>query len=135
MKVLMQRSIEDVLADVRTHCRELLRSSDSRQAELRDAYKEALKYVEQNKDIIAYDMAVDGLEARESDRQAKEDRKIDKALEKRGIVLTGDNFEEYFKEFEKEADRQRSASIVTTEPYMTDKIRSPERDEPDLDRD
>ena len=80
-------------------------------------------------------MAVDGLEARESDRQAKEDRKIDKALEKRGIVLTGDNFEEYFKEFEKEADRQRSASIVTTEPYMTDKIRSPERDEPDLDRD
>jgi CheY-like chemotaxis protein len=131
----MQKSIEEIFADIRTHCRELLKSSDSRQAELRDAYKEALKYVEQNKDIIAYDMAVDGLEARESDRQAKEDRKIDKALEKRGIVLTGDNFEEYFKEFEKEADRQRSASIVTTEPYMTDKIRSPERDEPDLDRD
>ena len=131
----MQKSIEEIFADIRTHCRELLKSSDSRQAELRDAYKEALKYVEQNKDIIAYDMAVDGLEARESDRQAKEDRKIDKALEKRGIALTGDNFEEYFKEFEKEADRQRSASIVTTEPYMTDKIRSPERDEPDLDRD
>jgi CheY-like chemotaxis protein len=131
----MQKSIEEVLADVRTHCRELLKSSDSRQAELRDAYKEALKYVEQNKDIIAYDMAVDGLEARESDRQAKEDRKIDKALEKRGIVLTGDNFEEYFKEFEKEAERQMSASIVTSEPCMTDKIRSPEKDEPDLDRD
>ena len=131
----MQRSIEEIFADIRTHCRELLKSSDSRQAELRDAYKEALKYVEQNKDIIAYDMAVDGLEARESDRQAKEDRKIDKALEKRGIVLTGDNFEEYFKEFEKEAERQMSASIVTSEPCMTDKIRSPEKDEPDLDRD
>jgi CheY-like chemotaxis protein len=131
----MQKSIEEIFTDIRTHCRELLKSSDSRQAELRDAYKEALKYVEQNKDIIAYDMAVDGLEARESDRQAKEDRKIDKALEKRGIVLTGNNFEAYFKEFEKEAERQMSASIVTTEPCMTDKIRSPEKDEPDLDRD
>jgi hypothetical protein len=133
MKVLMQRSIEDVLADVRTHCRELLRSSDSRHAELRDAYKEALKYVEQNRDIIAYDMAVEKLETRESDSQAKEDDKIYKTLEKRGIVLTGDNFEEYFKEFEREAERQISASIVTTEPCMTDKIRSPEKDEPDLE--
>jgi hypothetical protein len=131
----MQKSIEEVLADIRTHCRELLKSSDSRQAELRDAYKEALKYVEQNKEIIAYDMAVDGLEARESERQAKEDDKIYKALEKRGIVLDGDNFEEFFKEFEKEAERQMSASIVTTEPCMTDKIRSPEKDEPDFDRD
>ena len=131
----MQKSIEEIFADIRTHCRELLKSSDSRQAELRDAYKEALKYVEQNKEIIAYDMAVDGLEARESDRQAKEDDKIYKALEKRGIVLSQDNWEEYFKEFEKEADRQRGASIVTTEPCMTDKIRSPEKDEPDLDRD
>jgi phytoene dehydrogenase-like protein len=75
------------------------------------------------------------LEARESDRQAKEDDKISKALEKRGIVLSQDNWEEYFKEFEKEAERQMSASIVTTEPCLTDKIRSPEKDEPDLDRD
>jgi len=131
----MQRSIEEIFADIRTHCRELLKSSDSRQAELRDAYKEALKYVEQNREIIAYDMAVDGLEARESDRQAKEDRKIDKALNKRGIFLSEDNYKEYFKEFEKESERQRSASIVTSEPCMTDKIRSPEKDEPDLDRD
>jgi hypothetical protein len=129
----MQKSIEEIFADIRTHCRELLKSSDSRQAELRDAYKEALKYVEQNKEIIAYDMAVDGLEARESDRQAKEDDKIYKALEKRGIVLDGDNFEEFFKEFEKESDRQSSASIVSSEPCMTDKIRSPEKDEPDLE--
>jgi hypothetical protein len=129
----MQRSIEEIFADIRTHCRELLKSSDSRQAELRDAYKEALKYVEQNKEIIAYDMALDKLEARESDRQAKEDDKIYKTLEKRGIVLTGDNFEEYFKEFEKEAKRQRSASIVTSKPCMTDKIRSPEKDESDLE--
>jgi len=129
----MQKSIEEIFTDIRTHCRELLKSSDSRQAELRDAYKEALKYVEQNKEIIAYDMAVDGLEARESDRQAKEDDKISKALEKRGLVLSQDNWEEYFKEFEKEADRQRSASIVTSEPCMTDKIRSPEKDEPDLE--
>ena len=50
----MQKSIEEIFADIRTHCRELLKSSDSRQAELRDAYKEALKYVEQNMEIIAY---------------------------------------------------------------------------------
>jgi hypothetical protein len=131
----MQRSIEELFANIRIHCRELLKSSDSRQAELRDAYKEALKYVEQNKDIVAYDMALDKLEARESDSQAKEDDKIYKALEKRGVVLTGDNFEDFFKEFEKESERQRSLIIVTTEPCVADKIRSPGRDEPDLDRD
>jgi hypothetical protein len=125
----MERSIEEIFANVRTHCRELLKSSDSRQAELRDAYKEALKYVEQNKDIVAYDMALGKLEARERDRQEKEDDKIYKALEKRGIVLTGDNFQEFFKEFQNEADRQRGASTLTTERCKSDKIRSPEKDE------